>query len=192
MRFSETAIPGLRVIDLDCLGDERGFFARAWCGREFREAGLEDSLSQVNVSVNLRAGTVRGLHFQEPPFSEAKVVRCTAGAIFDVAVDLRDNSATRGQWFGVELNDSNYRSLFVPKGFAHGFQTLRDRTEILYLMSDAYVPGAGRGLRYDDPEIQVKWPMEVSVVSDKDRAFPTLREFDSGVRECGNRAQFTT
>jgi dTDP-4-dehydrorhamnose 3,5-epimerase len=176
MRFSDTAIAGVRIVEMDRLEDERGFFARAWCGREFAEAGLDSDIAQVNISFNHRAGTVRGLHFQAAPREEGKVVRCTLGAIFDVAVDLRSGSATHGQWVGVELSAENRRGLFIPKGCAHGFQSLTDDTEVLYLMSEYFDPDAGRGVRYDDPDIGIRWPLEVTVVSEKDRGLPTLME----------------
>ena len=136
MDIQDTPIPGVHLVALEPVGDERGFFARAWCSREFADAGLDDRIAQVNVSSNRRAGTVRGLHFQAEPWAEAKIVRCTAGAMFDVAVDLRPGSATRGQWFGIELTADNYRGLYIPKGCAHGFQSLADDTEVLYLMTE--------------------------------------------------------
>ncbi len=179
MNLVETPIAGLRIVDLEPLEDERGFFARAWCSREFQDAGLDDRIVQINISRNRTAGTVRGLHFQADPWAEAKVVRCTSGAMFDVAVDLRPDSATRGQWFGVELTADNHRGLYIPKGCAHGFQSLADETEVLYLMTENYVPGAGRGIRYDDPQIGVRWPAPVTVVSDRDRQLPSWEDFDN-------------
>ncbi len=164
---------------MDRVEDERGFFARAWCGREFADAGLDSEIAQVSISFNRRAGTVRGLHFQAGPRAEGKVVRCTRGAIFDVAVDLRTDSATHGRWFGIELSADNRQGLFIPKGCAHGFQSLADDTEVLYLISEYYDPDAGRGVRYDDPRIGVRWPLEVTMVSEKDRRLPSLMELEN-------------
>jgi dTDP-4-dehydrorhamnose 3,5-epimerase len=178
MKLVETPISGLRVVEMEPVGDDRGFFARAWCGREFASAGLEGRIAQVNVSRNRKVGTVRGLHYQAAPRAEAKVVRCTAGAMFDVAVDLRPESPTRGQWFGVELTADNHRGLYVPKGCAHGFQSLADETEVLYLMTEYYVPDAGRGIRYDDPQIGITWPVPVTTVSERDRRLPTWSDLD--------------
>ena len=164
---------------MEPVGDERGYFARAWCGREFAAAGLEDRIAQVNVSRNRKAGTVRGLHFQADPWAEAKVVRCTSGAMFDVAVDLRPGSVTRGHWFGTELTAENHRALYIPKGCAHGFQSLADETEVLYLMTEYYVPDAGRGIRYDDPQLGIRWPVPVTTVSDRDRRLPAWKDLDT-------------
>ncbi len=185
MEISSTPIPGVHVVDVEPLADERGFFARAWCGREFADAGLEARIAQVNVSRNRTAGTVRGLHFQAEPWSEAKVVRCTAGAMFDVAVDLRPGSATRGQWFGVELTADNHRALYIPKGCAHGFQSLADETEVLYLMTEYSVPDAGRGIRYDDPQIDVRWPVPVTTVSEKDQRLPAWSDYEQAAGNGG-------
>jgi dTDP-4-dehydrorhamnose 3,5-epimerase len=182
----ETPIAGLRVVNMEPVGDERGFFARAWCSREFGDAGLDDRIVQVNVSRNRKAGTVRGLHFQADPWAEAKVVRCTSGAMFDVAVDLRPDSVTRGHWFGIELTAENHRGLYIPKGCAHGFQSLADETEVLYLMTEYYVPGAGRGIRYDDSQIGICWPVPVTMVSERDRQLPVwadLENLDGGEKQ---------
>jgi dTDP-4-dehydrorhamnose 3,5-epimerase len=176
MIFEETELIGAYVIHLEELGDERGFFARAWCAREFEAAGLSTDLVQTNFSYNIRAGTLRGLHYQVAPHQESKLVRCIRGAIYDVIVDLRKDSESYRQWTGVELSARNRRSLYVPAGFAHGFQTLEDETEVLYQVSEFYTPGAERGLRYDDPAVGIDWPLEVSAISDKDASWPRLAE----------------
>jgi dTDP-4-dehydrorhamnose 3,5-epimerase len=183
VKLTETPIAGVRVVEFEPVTDGRGFFARAWCSREFHDAGLEDRIVQVNVSVNREAGTVRGLHFQADPWAEGKVIRCTSGAIFDVAVDLRPGSATLGQWFGIELTADNHRGLYIPKGCAHGFQSLVDETEILYLMTEYYAPGAGRGIRYDDPQIGIRWPVPVTNVSDRDQQLPAWEDFENPAGE---------
>jgi dTDP-4-dehydrorhamnose 3,5-epimerase len=172
MLFTETSLPGAYVIDLERRADERGFFARAWCRREVAERGLVTEVVQCNLSSNDRAATLRGMHYQEPPHAETKLIRCVRGAIFDAIVDLRDGSPTFGQWLGVELSAENGRMLYVPEGFAHGFETLVDRTDVYYQASAFYAPGAERGLRWDDPAIGIDWPLAPAVVSEKDRAWP--------------------
>ncbi len=172
MKFESTALAGATLIDLEPHADERGFFARAWCQKEFTEFGLNANVAQVNLSFNHKAGTLRGLHYQVSPFREAKLVRCISGAIHDVIVDLRPDSATFLHWIGVDLSADNRRTLFVPEGFGHGFQTLQDNTEVLYQVSEFYTPGAERGLRFDDPAFAIKWPREVAEISDKDAAWP--------------------
>ncbi|MEQ8857269.1 MAG: dTDP-4-dehydrorhamnose 3,5-epimerase [Pseudomonadales bacterium] len=174
MNFSETELAGAFVIDLEQVRDERGFFARAWCAREFEAAGLTTVHAQTNLSYNALAGTLRGLHYQVAPHQEAKLVRCIRGSIFDVIVDLRSDSDTCRQWTGVELTAGNRRMLYVPAGFAHAFQTLEDDTEVLYQVNEFYTPGAERGLRFDDPAIGIRWPREVSMISDKDAGWPAL------------------
>ena len=178
MRFDGTGLAGAWVIELEEHRDERGFFARSFCEKEFEEKGLASRFVQCNVSWNHRAGTIRGMHWQLPPHGEAKLVRCTAGAIFDVIVDVRPGSPTRNRFFGVELNAENRRMLFIPDGFAHGFQTLRDGTEVFYQMSDFHVPEAARGFRFDDPEIAIPWPQPLSIISDRDRALPLLGDLE--------------
>lgn len=172
MKFGETPLAGAFVIDIEPIEDARGFFARAWCRRELEAHGLNPSLAQANLSFNRRKGTLRGMHWQEPPHAESKLVRCTRGAIFDVAVDLRPGSVTYLQWFGAELSADNHRMLLVPEGFAHGFQTLADDTEVFYQVSEFYAPQAERGARYNDPSFNIQWPLGVAVVSDKDAAWP--------------------
>lgn len=172
MRFTETELSGAYIIDVEPHRDERGFFARGWCQREFEEAGLVARVVQVNISTNERAGTLRGMHYQLQPHAETKLVRCTKGALFDVIIDLRPDSPTFMQWTGVELSAGNYRMLYVPEDFAHGFITLEDGTEATYQVSEFYTPGAERGIRYDDPAFGIEWPRAVDVISDKDRAWP--------------------
>ena len=172
MKFTETPLPGAFIIDLEPHQDERGFFARTFCVREFWEHGLNSTVAQCNLSSNLKAGTLRGMHFQEPPLSEAKLVRCIRGAIHDVVVDLRPQSATYRRQFAVELNTVNRRALFVPALLAHGFQTLMDNTEVEYQMSEAYVPEGARGFRYDDAAFAIRWPLPVSVISEQDLSWP--------------------
>ncbi len=163
---------------MDRIEDERGFFARSFCAGEFAEHGLAAPTSQCSVSFNARHGTLRGLHFQAAPHDEEKLVRCTAGAIFDVAVDLRLGSATRLQWFGTELSAGNHRALYIPKGFAHGFVTLADATEVLYMISVPHAPGFGRGVRWNDPAFAIDWPVQPVVISARDAAYPS---FDADV-----------
>jgi dTDP-4-dehydrorhamnose 3,5-epimerase len=173
MIFTETKLSGAYVIDLEPIRDPRGFFARAWCEDEFREHGLEAHVAQSNVSFNERKGTLRGMHFQRSPHEEAKFVRCTRGSMLDVIIDLRPDSPTFTRWMGVELTADNRRSLYVPRGFAHGFQTLEDDTEVFYMTSHSYAPGAEGGVRWDDPAFGIAWPLgEPSVISDKDASWP--------------------
>jgi len=175
MIFKEAVLTGAYIIDLNRLEDERGFFARSWCQREFSEHGLDPCLVQCNISYNRARGTLRGMHFQAAPYAEAKLVRCTHGAIYDVIVDLRSDSPTFLQWFGVELTAENRTALFIPKDFAHGFQTLLDGTEVFYQMSEFYIPEAARGIRWNDPLINICWPGKVSVISPKDRSYPDFQ-----------------
>lgn len=172
MKFTETKLSGAYVVEAEPAEDERGFFVRNFCRDEFAARGLDARVAQTSTSFNRRRGTVRGMHFQVDPFPEAKLVRCTRGAIYDVIVDLRRDSATRGCWFGVELSAANRRSLYVPPHFAHGFQTLEDASEVFYQISEFYHPECARGLRWDDPALGVEWPLEVSCISERDRAFP--------------------
>lgn len=176
MKFLPTPLAGAYLVELEPLEDERGFFARSFCQNEFRALGLDPVVAQCNVSFNRRRGTLRGLHYQAEPHAEAKLVRCTRGAIWDVIVDLRSNSPTARQWFAAELTAENRRSLYVPAGFAHGFQTLADDTEVFYQMSEFYHPEAARGIRWDDPVLAIPWPIKDAVVSPRDRGFPRLDE----------------
>ena len=174
MKFQESPLAGAYTIEMDRLEDERGFFARSYCAEEFAARGLASVMPQSSVSFNARLGTLRGMHYQAQPHAEDKLVRCTAGAIYDVIVDLRPNSPTLRRWFGVELSAANHRSLFVPQGLAHGFITLSDETEVLYMISVPYVRGCERGVRWNDPAIGISWPMTPSTVSARDAAYPLL------------------
>ncbi len=168
MIFIETQLEGALVIELERREDQRGFFARSFCQQEFAEHGLEVSIAQANVSYSRERGTLRGMHYQAEPFAETKYVRCTRGAVFDVIVDLRHDSPTYCQWASVELSAKNHRTLYVPRGFAHGFQTLRGQCEVTYLVSSAYSPAHERGVRYNDPAFEIEWPLAVQQISDKD------------------------
>jgi dTDP-4-dehydrorhamnose 3,5-epimerase len=172
--FTETPLKGAFILDLEEHRDERGFFARTFCRHEFASQGLNPDVAQCNTSFNLTAGTLRGMHFQRPPQSEAKLVRCIRGAIHDVIVDLRPDSTTYRQHFALELSAANRRALFVPDLFGHGFQTLADDTEVSYQMSQFYAPGSSAGFRYDDPMVDISWPLPVSVISPQDLAWPAL------------------
>lgn len=173
MIFTETRLKGVYVIEIEPITDQRGYFARTWCQREFAQHGLGKELVQANISFNEKAGTLRGMHYQVAPHEEAKLVRCTAGAIHDVVIDLRRDSATYAQHLGIELTADNYRMLYIPGGFAHGFQTLRDRTEVFYQMEQFYVPAAARGVRWNDPAFDIEWPaVEHRMMSDKDATWP--------------------
>jgi dTDP-4-dehydrorhamnose 3,5-epimerase len=172
MKFTNTKIADAWLIDLEPKIDERGFFARAWCQEEFAQHGIELKFAQANIAVSNRAGTLRGLHFQAAPNAEAKLVRCTRGAAFVAIADMRANSPSFGQWLGVELTAENRRALYVPKGCAQGYQTLADDTEMFYQMSTAFVPGAGRGIRYDDPFFKIQWPVEITCISEVDQNWP--------------------
>ena len=174
MRFLTTPLQGAFLIELEPHTDERGLFARTFCAREFREHGLVDAFLQCNTSFNCAKGTLRGLHYQAPPSEEAKLVRCTAGAISDVIVDLRPDSATYLQHFAIELSARNRTALYIPAPFAHGFQTLEDDTEVFYQMGDYYAPELSTGIRWNDPKLGIKWPLPVSTISDKDRTWPLL------------------
>ena len=173
MRFSEAPLAGAWVIDLDRHEDERGFFARTFDRDELAARGMDPAVVQCSTSYNARTGTLRGMHYQAAPHGEPKLVRCTRGAIHDVIVDLRPDSPTRRGWFGVELSAENGRSLYVPVGLAHGFQTLHDATEVLYMMAREYVPGSGQGVRWDDPAFGIRWPAcDHRTISERDRGYP--------------------
>jgi len=172
MLFTPTRLADAWIVDIEQRHDERGFFARSWCREEFAAHGLVAELAQCNLSGSSRRGTVRGMHFQQPPHDEAKLVRCTAGAIWDVIIDLRLDSPTFEAWQGFQLTAASHRSLYVPPGFAHGFQTLQDDTEVAYQMSVAHVPEAAAGLRHDDPAFAIPWPLPVSVISARDLSWP--------------------
>lgn len=175
MKFTPTALHGAYVIELEKQVDHRGFFARTWCTREFGDRGLNPHLVQMNLSYNQSKGTLRGMHYQAAPHGETKVVRVTRGAIYDVIVDLRPGSPTYTRWLGVELRADNYLALYIPDGFAHGFLTLSDHTEITYLMTEFFVPTAARGFRWDDPAVGIVWPAAVVVIAQKDQAWPDFQ-----------------
>lgn len=175
MRFTPTPLAGTCLIDFDARIDARGMFARAFCVQEFAAQGLETSFVQSNISTNTQAGTVRGLHFQRAPHAEVKLVRCVKGAVYDIVVDMREDSSTYLRWFGTELSDRNGTMMYVPKGFAHGYQALTDGATAFYMVSACYAPQAEGGLRYDDPKLAIKWPRAVSEISDKDAGWPLLR-----------------
>lgn len=177
MKFTETAIAGVFLIEPEPHTDERGFFARTFCVREFEEHGLVSAIAQCSTSFNKRKSTLRGLHYQVAPHEEAKVVRCTAGSIFDVVVDLRSGSPTRNEWRSTELSASNRRMLYIPAGVAHGFQTMAADTEVFYQISASYVPSASKGVRWDDPALAITWPNSSgAIVSQRDREYPLLED----------------
>jgi dTDP-4-dehydrorhamnose 3,5-epimerase len=171
MIFTETDLKGSYIIEPEKREDERGFFARGWCQKEFEDHGLVPHIVQANISYNRKRGTLRGMHYQVAPYRETKLVRCTRGALYDVIVDVRPDSPTYKQWIGVELTADNYKMLYVPEGFAHGFITLEDNTEATYQVTEFYTPGAERGLRYDDPTFAIQWPIPVEVISGKDASW---------------------
>jgi dTDP-4-dehydrorhamnose 3,5-epimerase len=174
MRFSETAIPGVIIVDLEPIADDRGWFARTYCRDEFVAHGLDPTIVQCNTSVNHRAGTLRGMHYQVGAAAETKLVRCIRGAIHDIVIDVRPDSPTFLDHVALELTGEGRRALFVPKGFAHGFQTLLDDTEVEYSMGASYEREAGRGVRYDDPALGLRWPRPVTTVSEQDAAWPDI------------------
>jgi len=175
MIFSETTLKGAYLIDLDKRGDDRGFFARVFCRSEFDKLSLCSDFVQVNNSLSAAVGTLRGMHYQLPPRAETKLVRCIRGALWDVILDLREGAPTFGQWFGAELSTENRRMMYVPKGFAHGFITLTQNSEVFYFVDEFYAPGYERGIRWNDAEFRIGWPIEPVVISDKDRSH---RDFD--------------
>ena len=176
MIFHQTKLPGVFEICLDRKPDERGFFARTWCQNEFAQHGLNPKLVQCSVSFNARKGTLRGLHYQAAPYPEAKLVRCTNGAIYDVVVDLRPFSPAYKQWIGVTLTADNHSMVYVAVGCAHGFLTLEDGAEVFYQMSEIYIPEAARGVRWDDPAFRIAWPGGLEVISERDRGYPDFKD----------------
>jgi dTDP-4-dehydrorhamnose 3,5-epimerase len=172
MKITETTFKGAFLIDIEPMGDERGFFARAFCKNELGKAGLFPDIVQINNSVSRYRGTLRGMHYQLAPNAEDKIVRCIKGSLFDAIIDLREGSETFGQWYGTELTAENRRMLFVPKGFAHGILTLEDNTEIFYLVTAFYSKESERGIRWDDPEFNIRWPIDPVIISDKDKNHP--------------------
>lgn len=175
MKFEETPLRGAYLINLAPVEDARGFFARAFCRREFEEHRLNPAIAQCNMSFNQSCGTLRGMHYQVEPAREVKIIRCIAGKIFDAIIDLRPASSTHCRWFGVELSAHNRRALYVPEGFAHGYLTLSDDSEIHYMVSEFYSPGLERGIRWDDPAFAIEWPMSPRVISDKDASHPDFK-----------------
>ena len=178
MIFTETKLKGAYMIDIEKREDSRGFFARAFCQREFEAHGLKPVIAQANVAFNVKKGTLRGMHFQYPPAAETKLVRCTRGAILDIIVDLRPERPTYLQHIAVELSEDNQRSLYVPERCAHGYQVLRDNTETSYQVGEFYTPGAEGGLRYDDPRLKLQWPLPVAVISEKDLVWKLLDDIE--------------
>jgi dTDP-4-dehydrorhamnose 3,5-epimerase len=172
MKFIETRLKGAFVITPDLIEDERGFFARTFCRREFEERALNPDLVQCSISFNKKKNTLRGMHYQAKPHAEVKLVRCTMGIIYDVIVDLRPESITFKKWFTIDLSQKNSKMLYVPEGFAHGFQTLTDNSEIFYQMSEFHHPESARGIRWDDPAFGIEWPLPVSIISKKDSSYP--------------------
>jgi dTDP-4-dehydrorhamnose 3,5-epimerase len=182
MRFTETKLAGAFIIDLERREDSRGYFARAFCQHEFAEHGLNTTIAQANVAFNRYRATLRGMHFQFPPAAETKLVRCTRGAIVDVIVDLRPESPTYLEHVSVQLDEENGRALYVPERFAHGYQVLADGTETSYQVGEFYTPEAEGGLRYDDPRLAIEWPLPVAEMSEKDRAWLPLDEYEPELR----------
>ncbi len=177
MKYTPTPLEGAYIIDIESHQDERGYFARVWCAREFEAHGLNPALLQCNIAYNKRKGILRGMHYQRAPWSEVKLVRCTRGAVYDVIVDLREHSPTRLQWTGVELTQDNHRMLYVPEGFAHGYLTLEDDSELFYQVSQVYTPEAEGGLRWNDPAVGIDWPdVGELLISPKDSVWPLLGE----------------
>ena len=181
MKFTPARLADAMVIDLEKRGDTRGFFARTFCTAEFAAAGLETVFPQTNHSRSAVAGTLRGMHFQRAPHGEVKLVRCVKGAIYDVIIDLRPGSPSYRRWEGFDLTEENGRMLYVPTGFAHGFQTLEDDTHVTYQVSHPYTPEAEGGVRWDDPAFAIRWPLPVGVISDKDAAWPAV-DLAAGVK----------
>lgn len=175
MIFNETPLKGAFIIDLEKREDERGFFARTWCANEMKVHGQKSCVAQANMSYSYKKGTLRGMHYQKEPYKESKMIQCIRGAVYDVIIDLRPDSPTFKQWIGTELTAYNYRMLYVPEDFAHGFITLEDNTEVAYMVSQFYAPGFEAGVRYDDPAFGIQWPMNVQVISQKDANWPNFQ-----------------
>lgn len=172
MIFTETKLNKAYIIEIKKIEDERGFFGRSWCKNELEEHGLNANMAQANTSFSFKKGTLRGMHFQVHPFQETKLIRCVRGAIYDVIIDLRPESSTFKQWIGTELSAENYKMLYVPEGFAHGFLTLTDNAEVYYNVTAFYTPGAERGIRWNDPQFKINWPFQPLIVSEKDNEHP--------------------
>ena len=174
MVFKETKLKGAFIINLKRLEDERGFFARTFCQKEFQEHGLNPQIAQANISYNKKRGTFRGMHMQLAPYEESKLIKCTGGAIYDVIIDMRISSDTFKQWVGAELTAENHQMLYVPEGFAHGFITLKNDKEVTYQMNQFYAPGSEKGFRWDDPAFGIEWPIQPVLISEKDKNFPLI------------------
>jgi len=183
MIFTETKLTGAFILGIEKREDSRGFFARVFCENEMKTHGLKPMIAQANTAFNIKKGTVRGMHFQYPPAAETKLVRCTRGGILDIIVDLRPESPTYLQHIAVELNEDNYRALYVPERFAHGYQVLRDKTETSYQVGEFYTPGSEGGLLYNDPKLGLEWPLPTTVISDKDRDWKPLSERETELRQ---------
>lgn len=181
MKFYETPLSGAYEIELETFIDERGLFARTFCIKEFSEIGFNKEIAQINHSVTKKAGTIRGLHYQMPPASETKIIRCVNGRAFDVMVDIRSDSSTFMQWYGVELSHDNMKMVFIPEGFAHGFQALTDNVELIYHHSEFYNPDYERGLRFDDPSLAIKWPLPACCISSKDLGYLLIHKNFKGL-----------
>lgn len=178
MKFIETKLKGAYIVEMEKMEDHRGYFARAFCAKEFEAHGISPNVAQANMSGTLRKGTVRGMHYQVAPASEPKFIRCVRGAIYDVIIDMRPDSPTYREYVGVELTADNRRAIYVPDHFAHGHQALTDDVEIFYLVGEFYTPGCERGVRHDDPAIGIEWPLPVTVLSEKDANWPLLQTSD--------------
>jgi dTDP-4-dehydrorhamnose 3,5-epimerase len=183
MIFTETKLKGAFILDIEKREDSRGFFGRVFCQNEMKAHGLNPNIVQANTALNLQKGTVRGMHFQYPPAAETKLVRCTRGAILDIIVDLRPESPTYFQHIAVELSEDNYRALYVPERFGHGYQALRDKTETSYQVGEFYTPGTEGGLLYNDPKLGLEWPLPVSIISDKDKVWKPLSEQEAELKQ---------
>lgn len=181
MTFNPTLIKGLYIIDLNLYKDDRGWFARTFCKEEFTKASLDSEWVQMNHSYTMQRGTLRGMHFQNPPYGEIKLVRCVSGAVYDVAIDLRKDSSTFLKWFGIELSAENKKMIYIPAGFAHGFLTLTDNCEIIYHHTNYYTPGAEGGIKYNDPAVNIIWPAPVIEISLRDQSHPYLTENFKGI-----------
>ena len=176
MKFIETSLSGVFIVELEPIEDERGFFARSWCSEEFKKRRLVNTLRQCNISFNKKKGTIRGMHYQGKPYEETKLVRCTKGSIYDVIIDLRPSSSTFKKNFGIELSELNHRMLYIPVGLAHGFQTLEDQTEVFYQMSQYFHESYARGIRWNDPAFSIRWPLPISYISSKDNNYEDFKK----------------
>ncbi|WP_291571673.1 dTDP-4-dehydrorhamnose 3,5-epimerase [Clostridium sp. UBA4548] len=175
MIFKETKLKGAYIIEIEPIEDERGFFARSWCKEEFESIGLNPNLKQCNISYNKHKGTIRGMHFQTAPYEEAKLVRCIRGAIYDVIIDLREHSETFMKWIGVEITAENRKALYIPEGFAHGFQTIEENSEVFYQMSESYHAEHAAGIKWNDTTFGIEWPLPIISISDKDNSFQSFK-----------------